>query len=130
MKSHGRSVFANIVVALMLAISLPAYASRLTDAVSNGDSAEVRRLIDQGADVETPSLHSESPLYIAAKKGHTEIARLLLNANADINKAHDAYQTPLFTAAEYGHIDVVKLLLEAKANVEPEREIDIRLCLQ
>lgn len=96
--------------------------------------------------VEIRTRDDESPLMMAALKGHLELARKLIQRGADVNKTgwtplhyaatgghlamiellleHHAYidaespngTTPLMMAAQYGSIDAVKLLLEAGAD--------------
>ena len=58
-----------------------------------------------------------TPLYIAAKGGHSAVVNQLLETNADPNQARtDDGQTPLFTAAHEGHGVVVHQLLENNAD--------------
>jgi len=65
----------------------------------------------------------ETPLHVAAEKGHVEIARLLLEHGADPN-ARDMYGvTPLHLATYWGHLDVVKLLLEHGADPNAKEKL-------
>ena len=57
-----------------------------------------------------------TPLFEAARNGHTDVVRLLLKRGAKPNIAHDFGDTPLLMAAEDGHIEVVKLLLDGGAD--------------
>ena len=59
----------------------------------------------------------ETPLGIAAQRGHVEISRLLLEACADKDKiCRGVRKTPLGLACCGGHVDIVRLLLEARAD--------------
>jgi ankyrin repeat protein len=58
----------------------------------------------------------DTPLNLAAYKGHAEVARLLLDSGADATLANDNMSTPLHSAAQSGHLDLVKLLLERRAD--------------
>ena len=58
-----------------------------------------------------------TPLFRAAREGHTEIVQLLLHAGAGANKFCEYYRyTPLHWAAFKGHTDIVRLLLGAVAD--------------
>lgn len=96
--------------------------------------------------VEWRNSKDESPLMMAAIKGHTELVKLLISKDADVNKTgwtplhyaassakksiieillnHSAYidaespngSTPLMMAAMYGNAECVRLLLEGGAD--------------
>jgi len=58
-----------------------------------------------------------TPLYIACKKGHTDVVQLLLTRiDILINKTdpHNILRPPLYIACEKGHTDIVRLLLIRK----------------
>ena len=65
-----------------------------------------------------------TPLYIACKKGHTDVVQLLLTRiDILINKTdpHNILRPPLYIACEKGHTDIVRLLLTRKdINVNPQ----------
>lgn len=54
---------------------------------------------------------SESPLLLAAWRGHSELVKLLLHHGADINEVNSMDYNPLMQAAREGHIEIVVLLL-------------------
>ena len=58
----------------------------------------------------------DTPLSLAAWKGHPEIVDELLKSHADPDIADSGNVTPLNSAAWSGHYKVVELLLNAKAN--------------
>ncbi|MBQ3526920.1 MAG: ankyrin repeat domain-containing protein [Akkermansia sp.] len=75
---------------------------------------KLQLLITAGADVNKAGMYGETPLYWAARDGHTEIVKLLLAApGIEVNKAHMYGETPLYWAAFYSHTEIVKLLLAA-----------------
>ena len=81
--------------------------------------AVVKLLLEKGADVESKSSSSRTPLSWAAENGHEAVVKLLLEKGADVeSKDTKSGQTPLLRAAEYGHEAVVKLLLKKGADVE------------
>jgi uncharacterized protein len=67
--------------------------------------------------VEVRTAQDESPLMMAALKGHLEIARKLIQRDADVNKTG---WTPLHYAATGGHLAIMELLLEHHAYVDAE----------
>ena len=67
--------------------------------------------------VETRNAVDESPLMMAAFKGHIEIVRALIARGADINKTG---WTPLHYAATGSHNTIVSLLLEEHAYIDAE----------
>lgn len=107
------------------------------------------------ANVEIRTRDDESPLMMAALKGHLDLARKLIGRGADVNKTgwtalhyaatgghlaiidllleHHAYidaespngTTPLMMAAQYGSIEAVKLLLEAGADPRLKNQLGL-----
>lgn len=59
----------------------------------------------------------ETPLMIAALKGHTDLARRLIARDADVNKPG---WTPLHYAATGGHVELMDLLLEHHAFIDAQ----------
>jgi ankyrin repeat protein len=69
------------------------------------------------SNVEVRTVQDESPLMMAALKGHLEIARKLIARDADVNKTGWA---PLHYAATNGHVPVIRLLLDHHAYIDAE----------
>lgn len=67
--------------------------------------------------VEVRTPQDESPLMLAALRGHTELARKLVARGADVNKTG---WTPLHYAATSGHLEIMKLLIEKHAYIDAE----------
>ena len=55
-------------------------------------------------------------LHYASTGGHAKVVQLLLDSHAYIDASSPNGSTPLMMAARYGSVDVVKLLLEAGAD--------------
>ena len=68
-------------------------------------------------DLDAKNAVDESPLMMAALKGHTELVQLLINKGADINKTG---WTPLHYAASFGHLQIMQMLLDAHAYLDAE----------
>lgn len=107
------------VVAAAVATSLVLSAARsnpgeapLVDAIVRGDSARVRALIKQGADVNEAASDGMSPLHYAAQRGDIGSAQMLIYAGARVNAVtRNGNYTPLHLAAREGRSAVVKALL-------------------
>ena len=67
--------------------------------------------------VEWRSPKDESPLMLAAFRGHTDLVKKLIARDADVNKPG---WTPLHYAATGGHLPVIKLLIEEHAYINAE----------
>ena len=92
----------------------------LVAAVWRRDLAEVRRVLDAGADARARCTASGlTSLMIAAGTGQAEIARTLLEAGADVFATDDrAGGTALHKACQAGSLEIVKLLIERGAFVD------------
>ena len=92
---------------------------QLWDACNDGNDAEARQLIDEGADVEWRDLSAEeTPLMRAADNGHEDVVRLLLDTGASINARNNGYITPLhFAASNRDNDGIVSLLIQRGADI-------------
>ena len=91
--------------------------TKLWRAASAGEVAEVRALLQAGADpLVGLTTNGCTPVYLAAQNGHLEVVRALVEAGADVNAARtDGTWTPLKVAQRNNHPDVVALLKQAGA---------------
>ncbi len=90
----------------------------LQRAIGLGDEAEVRLLLDNGADVNDDGYFSGfSPLHMAVICDRRPIAELLLDRGASVSQADKNGMTPLHLAAVFGGKDAVELLLGRQANL-------------
>ncbi|KAL6861460.1 hypothetical protein ACP4OV_017160 [Aristida adscensionis] len=92
---------------------------RLAAAARDGDAAEARRLVAANPGLARCAAFGSlnSPLHLAAAKGHHEIAALLLENGADVNARNIYGQTALMQACRFGHWEVVQTLLVFRCNV-------------
>jgi len=89
----------------------------LADAAMRGDTAQVRALIKQGADVNAAQGDGMTALHWAATHGDVTEVRMLVYAGARVDAAtRNGNYTPLYLAAKGGKPAVVKALLQAGAD--------------
>ena len=93
--------------------------SPLVEATRAADAEVVRKLIEDGADVNQATGDGMTPLHIAAQSGHLQIVELLLGAQAEVDpKTRIGSHTPLHLASGQAQDVVVNKLLEAGADVD------------
>lgn len=81
----------------------------ISQCILEGNYAGVTILIDLGADVNMLSITGQTPLFVAARIGETEIVKLLLaNPRTDTAIACNGI-TPLMIACMSGHLDTARL---------------------
>lgn len=84
-------------------------------AAQNGDTAIVRFLIENGADVKAQDMvFSRTALHFAAENGNLETVKYLAEHDAEINDKDDFGATALHYAAKSNNLDVVKYLVSKK----------------
>jgi len=87
-------------------------------ALRDGSLKAANALIDwPRTKVESRNAQDESPLMMAALKGHLDVVKKLIERDADVNKPGWA---PLHYAATGGHLAVMELLLEQHAFIDAE----------
>ena len=96
--------------------------TRLIDAARRVDVDAVRRLIEQGADVNLPQADGATALHWAAHRNDLAIADLLIRAGARMDAADEGGITPLGLACLNASPAMVERLLKAGANPNTGRE--------
>ncbi|MEO6018302.1 MAG: ankyrin repeat domain-containing protein [Polaromonas sp.] len=92
--------------------------SGLIEALGDASLKAARVLVDwPKTDVNILNAKGESPLMLAALKGHQELAERLIKREADINKTG---WTPLHYASSSSQLAIVSLLLENSAYIDAE----------
>src|SRR5690348_16172138 len=84
-------------------VSVLAAASDVADAAKRGDTAAVRALLTQKADVNAPQPDGATALHWAAWQENVELAATLLRAGANPMAVNSAGATPLSLAAASGN---------------------------
>ncbi len=94
----------------------------LASAVHTGDLDSAKRLIENGADVNSSNANGWTALMSAADKGHLEIVKLLVAHGAKLDARYNNSATALMWAAERGHVEVVKLLIDNGADINSQEQ--------
>lgn len=89
----------------------------LLEAAEKGNLDEVKRLLDQGADIEARDDREATPLAWAARKGRLKVVRLLVAKGAKVNAEDRIGCTALRWACCHGHLNIAKLLLDNGADI-------------
>ena len=103
-------------------------------AAEEGDIETVRRLIDEGADVNMhyamsgllpgfPPVERWTPLMTAAIRNDTELAQLLFDSDADLNFKNYSGNAALHWAAKRGSTAVAEILINGGADVNLQNNI-------
>ena len=96
--------------------------SPLVSASDRGDFETVKRLLEQGADVNQKDENLQCALYRAAWRGHFQVAQLLLQYQAQVDLSSELHNfSALMAACETGHINIARLLLDYGANVNMQQ---------
>lgn len=94
-------------------------AEALSQAARSGDAAAVKKLLDEGLDVDTKYRYDRTALSFACDRGHLEVVKVLLDHGASVNIKDTFYgATPLEWASSPAmgrkpqHAEIVGLLLK------------------
>ena len=90
---------------------------QLHTACRSGGIAAVRKLLDEGTDVNWKDKKGMTAFIYASAHGHVEVVKLLLDRGALIDLQNNVGGTALSNACFYGKIDCVRLLLERGADM-------------
>jgi ankyrin repeat protein len=85
----------------------------LTWAAMEGDVVLMKKLINEGADLQQKNDFGATALMLACQIGHIAVVKLLLENGALDNAIGNDGNTAYMLAAEYGHTDIMGLLRNA-----------------
>ena len=89
-------------------------------AAREGDLAQVRSLLGQGAAVDGHDRSGATPLIVASANGHLEIVQALTAAKADTNLRDASGRTALMAAAANRQARIADALIAAQADVQAQ----------
>jgi uncharacterized protein len=104
-----------VVLAVLVAATGAVAGEPLFDAVRAGDTANIERLLANGAEVDRRARDMATPLTAAALADQPAVAKLLLARGADVMARNSGGFTPLHAAAYSGSVSVAELLLDKGA---------------
>ncbi len=88
----------------------------LIESVIKNDAANVKMLLQRGAEAKSVSSIGNSALIYASEKGNIEIMEMLIDHGADVNACGFRQETPLFMTIFNNDFQSTKFLLENSAN--------------
>ncbi len=112
-----RSIIGLMVLMLTVAFAI-AGPSDVADAAAKGDTAAVRTLIQQKANVNAAQPDGATALHWAVYRDNLEIVDMLLRAGANARVTNRNGITPLHMASLYGNAPMVERLLKAGADAK------------
>ncbi|KAM9311186.1 protein phosphatase 1 regulatory subunit 12A [Gastrophryne carolinensis] len=86
-------------------------------ACSSGDSDEVLRLLDRGADINYANVDGLTALHQACIDDNIDMVKFLVENGASINQPDNEGWIPLHAASSCGYLDIAEYLISQGANV-------------
>ncbi|XP_014366504.2 protein phosphatase 1 regulatory subunit 12A isoform X3 [Papilio machaon] len=118
--------------------SKPRYAARIhfstgtvfLAACKAGDKEEIQRLLNMGADINTPNVDGLTALHQACIDDNMDMVEFLVSHGADVNRRDNEGWTPLHATASCGIDSIARFLIEngsdvAAVNYDGELPIDL-----
>ena len=119
MRRRFWSVMAASGLALLVGAWTPIADSPVADAAMRGDTALVRQLLKQGADVNAAQGDGMTALHWSAARGDANQVAMLVYAGARLEAStRNGNYTPLHLAARAGRVAALKALLKAGADAK------------
>ena len=100
---------------------------KLISVIKDGNTDEARKMIGDGAVVNSADETGYTPLLAAAEKGNTIVVKLLLSKKADFDAVNKDNLTALRLAAKNGFKDVVEILKNAGVDLTTVKPFEAAL---
>jgi uncharacterized protein len=88
----------------------------LLSAAADGNLADVRRYLDNGAKPDARTEWGAPAIVLAAEGGHTNVVQELIGRGANVDARRPGAESALMTATVHGHFAIVQQLLAAGAD--------------
>jgi ankyrin repeat protein len=92
--------------------------NNLISAAERGDTAGVRQLLQDGANIEARDQRGRTPVMAATHGNRVDTVAALIQAGADINIRDNQLDNPFLYAGAEGLLDILKLTIAAKADTK------------
>ncbi|WP_308128765.1 ankyrin repeat domain-containing protein [Bacillus sp. sid0103] len=90
---------------------------QLFQAVEHKETDTIRRLIEEGIDINSQDSQGRTATMIATYNNDVEIAKILIDAGADVNIQDNMENSPFLYAGAEGYLDILKLTIEASQSL-------------
>lgn len=105
----------------------PKKCEKMSKAVIDGDLQAVRKMIQQGCDVNMRDEFGRSPIFTASQFGHVSIVELLIEKGANTFARDDDGWTVLHVAASSGYKDVTETLIKHGSSKRTDFNVNERI---
>nr|XP_042117166.1 60 kDa lysophospholipase isoform X2 [Peromyscus maniculatus bairdii] len=90
-----------------------------------GDLDTLQAFVEQGRDLNLKDCSGQTPLHVAARRGHASVVTMLLQKGVDVNAHNEDGHSPLLLAVRGRHRGVIGLLRAAGAFLSPQELEDV-----
>ncbi|XP_051008088.1 60 kDa lysophospholipase [Acomys russatus] len=90
-----------------------------------GDLDTLQAIVDLSRDLSLKDYSGQTPLHVAARRGHAAVVTMLLQKGVDVNAQDEEGQSPLLLAVRGRHQGVIGLLRAAGACLSPQELEDV-----
>ena len=108
---------------VIFVVSMAAGPSDVADAVMRGDTAAVKKLVEQHADASAPQADGATALHWAVFRSDKEMVDLLIRAGANAKAANRDGSTPLWLASVNGDAPIIEALI--KGGADPNEKLPL-----
>lgn len=89
---------------------------QLIQAAERKETETIKRLIEEGVDINTKDSEGRTATMIATYNNDVETAKVLIKAGADVNIQDNMKNNPFLYAGAEGYVEILKLTIEAGAD--------------
>ncbi|XP_021034554.1 60 kDa lysophospholipase isoform X4 [Mus caroli] len=90
-----------------------------------GDLDTLQAFVELDRDLNLKDYSGQTPLHVAARRGHAAVVAMLLQRGADVDARNEDGQSPLLLAVRGRHQSVIGLLRAAGARLSPQELEDV-----